>query len=73
VFPLDHFQGDAEVVEDGHGSRVSVLSSQFSVVSGQWSERKDLAGVVVNVLTLHCYCGDLGLQRAGRVLLRIDN
>jgi hypothetical protein len=39
VLPLDHFEGDAEVVEDGHGSRVSVLSSgvrgQQSVVSGQ--------------------------------------
>jgi len=27
VLPLDHFEGDAEVVEDGHASRVSVLSS----------------------------------------------
>ena len=25
VLPLDHFEGDAEVVQDGHGSRVSVL------------------------------------------------
>jgi len=32
VLPLNHFQSDAEVVEDGHGSRVSVISS---VVSGQ--------------------------------------
>jgi hypothetical protein len=27
VLPLDHFEGDPEVVEDGHASRVSVLSS----------------------------------------------
>src|ERR1700722_273260 len=32
VLPLDHFEGDAEVVEDGHGSRVSVLGSSFSVL-----------------------------------------
>ena len=33
VLPLDHFEDDAEVVEDGHGSRVSVLGSG---VRGQW-------------------------------------
>jgi hypothetical protein len=34
VLPLDHFEGDAEIVENGHGSNVSVVSP---VVSGQWS------------------------------------
>jgi hypothetical protein len=33
VLPLDHLEGDAEVVEDRHGSRVSVLGSG---VRGQW-------------------------------------
>ncbi len=55
VLPLDHFEGDAEVVEDGHGSRVSVLSSQFSVLSSQlsvlgsrFSEMQKAAQVGVN-------------------------
>jgi hypothetical protein len=33
VLPLNHFQGDAEVVEYGHGKIVE----QGTVVSGQWS------------------------------------
>jgi hypothetical protein len=40
MLPLDHFEGDAEIVEDGHGKIVkqfSVLSSQFSVLSSQFS------------------------------------
>ena len=41
VLPLDHFEGDAEVVEDGHGSRVSVLGS---VVRGQWPVVSGLLG-----------------------------
>jgi len=45
VLPLDHFEGDAQVVEDGHreivkqnSCRLPVASSQFSVLSSQFSE-----------------------------------
>jgi hypothetical protein len=31
MLPLDHFEGDAEIVEDGHGKIVK----QFSVLSSQ--------------------------------------
>ena len=41
------------------------FSVQWSVVSGQWSERKDLAGVVVNLLTLHCYCVTAAIWACG--------
>jgi hypothetical protein len=40
MLPLDHFQGDAEVVEDGHGKIVeqwSVVSVQCPVLSSQFS------------------------------------
>jgi hypothetical protein len=56
VLPLDHFEGDAEVVENGHGkiveqegsSQFSVLGSQFSVLSS-W----EFAGVW-NILARCC-------------------
>lgn len=59
MLPLDHLERDAEIVEDGHGSNVSVLSSQ-------WSERKELVGVVVNVLPLQShYAIGLAAPRMG--------
>jgi hypothetical protein len=33
VLPLDHFEGDAEVVEDGHGKIVKQNSCQLPVAS----------------------------------------
>jgi hypothetical protein len=44
MLPLDHFESDAEVVEDGHGEIVKEEgSSQFSVLGSQFSVPSFLA------------------------------
>jgi len=52
VLPFDHFEGDAEVVEDGHGKIVKQNSCQLPVASSRflgndkssWAAREDGSG-----------------------------
>jgi len=48
MLPLDHFEGDAEVVEDGHGKIVE----QAAVLSSP--RDKTLQRVVVNIREIAC-------------------